>query len=272
MQISPRRIKEFQRKILRWYEINKRDLPWRKSRNPYHILLSEFMSQQTQLSRVIPKYEAWLNRYPTIKQVADSPTRDILFMWSGLGYNRRALYLQKTAQRIVLLYGGIIPSAIATLRQFPGIGEYTASAIMCFAFNAQIPVIDTNIRKIIAVTFFHGVLPEERLIKEIVVQLLPSGRAYEWNQALMDFAATELKKEKIPLPKQAPFKQSDRYFRGQIIKVLIEENSSLGKWTLYTILKKSSNFSIDRFEKVIKGLVQDKLIEATNNELTIAEN
>ncbi len=215
-------ILKFQEKILSWYEENKRELPWRSTKDPYKILVSEIMSQQTQISRVIPKYEAWLQRFPTIKSLAEAPAAEVLRYWSGLGYNRRALNLQKTAQAIVNSGRNALPTSVEELKKLPGIGQYTASAVACFAYDAQIPVIDTNIRKVIAAEFFQGQLPDEKTIADIAREILPKGRASEWNQALMDFSSLVLKSVKIPIAKQSHFKSSDRWYRGQTVKLLLE--------------------------------------------------
>ena len=148
-------VKKFQQKILDWYEKNKRDLPWRRTRDPYKIWISEIMLQQTQVSRVIPKYEAWLEKFPTVASLAKAKTADVLAMWSGLGYNRRALNLKKTAERVVNEFGGKFPRDEKLLRSLPGIGEYTAGALLCFAFDEQIAVVDTNIRKVILTQFLN---------------------------------------------------------------------------------------------------------------------
>lgn len=270
--IIPRvEVKKFQSKILQWYAMNKRDLPWRRTRDPYAILVSEVMLQQTQVGRVIPKYAAWMKEWPTIAGLANAKTADVLRMWSGLGYNRRALYLQRCAQELIekqVLRSKnqgdkndshnsevIWPQAETELMQLPGIGKYTARALLCFAFDKQLAVVDTNIRKVILTQLgndnchceermimrdeaiprgavnthtgkgllqpLHGFAMTEREIQDIADQLLPQENAYEWNQALMDYAAAELKKEKIPLVKQTKFIGSRRYYRGKILQMLL---------------------------------------------------
>lgn len=230
MQLTPKDIILFQQKILLWYAEHKRKLPWREIpfakvlqvRDPYKILISEIMSQQTQIDRVIPKYEAWLKRFPTTETLAKAPLTDVLAYWSGLGYNRRALNLKKTAEIIVANYTGKFPRDEKLLLALPGIGPYTARAILCFAFNQQIAVIDTNVRKVILTQFsFKQAEVTEKEIEQIAVQLLPKDKAYEWNQALMDYASAVLKKEKIKIPKQSKFMGSHRYYRGQVLKVLL---------------------------------------------------
>lgn len=291
MVIPQKQITQFQKEILDWYEKNKRDLPWRRTRDPYRILVSEIMSQQTQIARVVPKYESWIQVFPRVEALANAKTSEVLRYWSGLGYNRRALYLQKCAKAVVAQYKGAFPKEIEQLKKLPGIGEYTAAAIACFAFDKQVAVIDTNIRKII-ILLYSGRLQKTKVnqesrvinqekekkkdhdsyfiihdslqqnlnltiqeIKEAAYTLLPHGKAYEWNQALMDYASAKLRKEKIPIPKQSKFKDSDRYYRGQVIKVLLKEKK-------IAIEKLFQTFPIDkkRLGRIIAGLEKDTII------------
>lgn len=255
-------IKAFQKKILNWYKKNKRDLPWRDvpfgtsfqevlkgvdlDERAYRILVSEVMLQQTQVSRVIPKYENWLKLFPTISDLANAPRSEVLRAWSGLGYNRRAIFLQKLAQVVVEKYDGKFPREEKELLKLPGIGEYTARALLCFAFDEQMAVVDTNIRKVIITQFVKNSKSQKsnpkqisnsnyqnakqtkvtnKQIQDVAEKLLPKGRAYDWNQALMDYATAVLKKERIPIPRQSKFKGSRRYYRGQIVKQLLQEGS-----------------------------------------------
>jgi A/G-specific adenine glycosylase len=227
VDISEKQIREFQDTILLWYGLHKRALPWRQTSDPYRILVSEIMSQQTQISRVVPKYEMWIEELPTIESLAKSPSSTVLRLWSGLGYNRRALFLQKAAQAVLEKHAGKFPETIEGLQTLPGIGIYTASAVLCFAFNAQIPVIDTNIRKVIAVHFFAGMLPPEKEVEHVANVLLPRKKAKEWNQALMDYASSELKSYRIPIPKQSKLLGSDRYYRGQTLKYLLQHKNEI---------------------------------------------
>lgn len=261
--MSSKNMQEFQHFILSWYAENKRDLPWRQTRDPYNILVSEVMSQQTQISRVVPKYLLWLKKFPAIHDLANAKTADVLKAWSGLGYNRRGLYLQKCAQEIVTKYNGKFPKLEKELLRLPGIGEYTARAILCFAFDKQIAVIDTNIKKVIAVHFFNNTIPEKKELEKFAENLLPKGRAYEWNQALMDYASQELKREKIALPKQSTFKNSNRYFRGQIIKYLVLHATATQEDFFLQFKEKINK---EKLEKILSGLLNDKLVvKAKNN-------
>jgi A/G-specific adenine glycosylase len=161
--------------LLAWFAENGRDLPWRRTRDPYAILVSEVMLQQTQVARVLERYPAWLERWPTPAALAAAPAADVVRAWSGLGYNRRALNLQNAARRVVEL--GEFPREIAELERLPGIGPYTARAIACFAFDAQVTALDTNVRRVL-----------ERSLGTTAVAP-PAGRAWDWNQALFDLGA-----------------------------------------------------------------------------------
>lgn len=294
----------FQKEILTWFNANERDLPWRKTRDPYKILVSEVMLQQTQVSRVIPKYRAWLKKFPNIEALAEASVRDVLRFWSGLGYNRRALYLKRAAESLIRASTpGVEPTGVEPekivfpqtekeLRKLPGIGEYTARALLCFAFDKQIAVVDTNVRKIILVKFFQ--FPEnlayqkhqmsqkfggsvkfrfskysEKEIQTIADRLLPMGKAYEWNQALMDYSSAMLRKEKVPISKQSRFIGSSRYYRGQIIKLLLEKKDMKSS----TLLRMFSKENLDRtqIEKLLYKLNKDGLITIKNSYISLAE-
>lgn len=282
-QLSQHQIKSFQQKILTWYAENKRELPWREipdgislQERAYRILISEVMSQQTQLSRVIPKYEAWVKQLPTVQDLANASTSDLLTLWSGLGYNRRALYLQKAAQAIVQKFEGTFPQDEKILQTLPGIGEYTAKAIACFAFNKQIAVVDTNVRRVILTQFQmpNFILPKagqisNKELQQIADQLLPHGHAYEWNQALMDYAAAVLKKEKIPVPRQSTFKDSDRFFRGQIIKLLIEKKHVTHNELHDYFNKEEVKINQERLQRVIASLLKDNLVTKNKEKIVL---
>lgn len=270
MKIHDSAIKQFQTEILAWYKLHKRDLPWRRTRNPYKILISEVMLQQTQVSRVIPKFEAWLEVLPTVQALAIAKTTEILRLWSGLGYNRRALYLQRAAQAIIKNYQGIFPQHEKTLQALPGIGEYTSRAVVCFAFNKQIAVVDTNIRKVIALRFFQGVSPLPKELQVVADHLLPKGKAYEWNQALMDYAAAVLKKEKVSIPKQSPFLGSKRFYRGQILKFLLIKKK-MAEEDLIRELQHYKAFDATLLSTIAQDLVADGFLEKVGNTYRIKQ-
>ncbi len=161
-----------QEAVLAWYGRSPRDLPWRHTHDPYAILVSEVMLQQTQVTRVVPRYLAWLERWPSVEALAAASPAEVITAWSGLGYNRRAVNLHRCAVAVAAL--GEFPRDPRELERLPGIGPYTASAIACFAFGAQIAAPDTNARRVLGRAFGAAEVAP------------PPGRAYEWNQALFD--------------------------------------------------------------------------------------
>ena len=161
--------------ILAWYRRNCRELPWRDTQDPYAILVSEVMLQQTQVARVLPRYRAWLERWPDVESLSAAAPAEVIEAWSGLGYNRRAVNLHRCCQAVVELGG--FPRDQAHLRKLPGIGPYTAAAIACFAFGEQVAAPDVNARRVLQRAFGD---PDLRP---------PPGRAYDWNQALFDLGS-----------------------------------------------------------------------------------
>ena len=189
--VSSARRRSFQRRLLAWYAVNGRDLPWRKTRNPYAILISEVLSHQTQISRVVPVYEALLNRYPTLEAMAVAPLADIKSITDPLGYKVRGAWLHGAALQVADRLGGVFPTTIEELRQLPGVGRYTAGAVRSFAHHQDAPVVDTNIRRLLS---RHFGLPSSNRsgTKELwllAAAVIPKGRAYVMNQALMDAGA-----------------------------------------------------------------------------------
>ena len=237
--------------LLAWFHDNRRDLPWRRTRDPYRILVSEVMLQQTQVDRVIPYYARWIEVFPTVHDLAAAPTAEVIRLWAGLGYNRRAVNLQRTAQAVVAR-GETFPETVEELRQLPGIGPYTAGAIACFAFEQDVPFIDTNMRRVLHRLFFGVDVPtpkaSDREVLAIAAQVLPPGEGWTWNQALIEFGALHCTARKplcvvCPLQQECaawpdiqtaitdnarngrkkdtvPFRQTNRYFRGRIVAAL----------------------------------------------------
>jgi A/G-specific adenine glycosylase len=177
--------------LLSWFGEAARDLPWRHTRDPYRVLVAEVMLQQTQVDRVIPKYQAFLERFPTLEALAAAPTAEVIRMWSGLGYNRRAVNMQRTARAVLDQYAGAFPHDTAALRKLPGIGPYTAGAIACFAFEQDVGFMDTNIRRVVRRVFIgqdDQDLSEVRLLN-IAQAAVPAGKGWMWNQAIMELGA-----------------------------------------------------------------------------------
>ena len=186
--------RRFRRRLLNWYRQNGRDLPWRKTSDPYHILVSEVMLQQTQVDRVLPKYHEWLEKYPSLRALADAPEPDVTATWRPLGYNIRPRRLHAIARESVERYGGQLPSDEATLRSFKGIGEYTAGAVMSFAFGQRAAILDTNVARVLFRVFVGRGQPKAHAMKkflwEVSRTVLPHRHVFDFNQALMDFGAT----------------------------------------------------------------------------------
>src|SRR6266487_826020 len=193
-QSASEQIIQVQSQLLQWYSLEHRDLPWRSTHDPYAILVSEIMLQQTQVHRVLPKYEQFLAAFPTLAALAAAPTADVISVWVPLGYNMRAVRLQSIARQVIAAYDGCIPDSIEELLKLKGIGRYTAGAIACFAYRKQVATVDTNIRRVLHRIFLGLEYPAPRLndsqILTLAEQVLPPGEAYNWNQALMDLGAT----------------------------------------------------------------------------------
>jgi A/G-specific adenine glycosylase len=192
--LDPARLREFSRRLRAWFRRNGRDLPWRRTRDPYRVLVSELMLQQTQVSRVVDYYERFLTRFPTLSHVAEAPQRSVLSQWSGLGYYARARNLHSLA-RHVTRDGGSIPSDPDALRGLPGIGAYTAGAVASFAYERRAPLVDTNVARVLHRAFTPAIDPKstrgQRAGWEVAERLLPrTGRAsWAHNQALMELGA-----------------------------------------------------------------------------------
>ena len=184
----------FRRRLLTWYRRNGRDLPWRRTNDPYHILVSEVMLQQTQVDRVLPKYHEWLAKYPSLQALADAPERDVADTWRPLGYNIRPRRLHAIARESVARYGGALPDDEETLLSFKGIGEYTAGAVMSFAFGKRAAILHTNVARVLFRVFVGRGHPKSHAMKKrlwaVSRAVLPHRHVFDFNQALMDFGAT----------------------------------------------------------------------------------
>src|SRR5688572_11010319 len=174
-------------KLLRWYQNNKRALPWRRSQDPYAVWISETMLQQTQVNTVIPYYEKFLHRFPTVDALARAPLPQVLRLWSGLGYYRRAANLKKAAQQIVRRHDGQIPRDFAQLKALAGIGDYTAGALLSIAFGKPYPAIDGNVRRVLSRLLGNA---HERRVHALAAEIIPAARPGEFNQAIMELGAT----------------------------------------------------------------------------------
>lgn len=281
--------------MFEWFAKNGRDLPWRRTTDPYAIALSEIMLQQTQVDRVIPKWRAFLLAFPTWNDLAEASTADVIRLWQGLGYNRRAVMLHRLAQAVVDL-GGELPNDIEAMKKLPGIGEYTANAVAAFAFrNSDAAPVDTNISRI-----FRRVFPRHESDPKSIQRLAQSIRpadVWTWNHALMDIGAlhcssrghiwglcplVELHGSKEPMispplrkgesegvseSKPVKFVLTDRYFRGRIVDALRESPMTLKK-----LHSRSELYSLDdqRFKMLIQRLVHSGIVEQHKNTVFLA--
>jgi A/G-specific adenine glycosylase len=200
--------------LLAWYGANGRDLPWRKTDDPYHILVSEVMLQQTQVDRVLPKYHEWLEKYPSLAALASAPVRDVAKTWRPLGYNIRPRRLHAIARESVTRYGGELPSDEETLLSFKGIGAYTAGAIRSFAFRQRAAILDTNVARVLFRVFVGDGDPKAHAMRRhlwaVSAALVPRKDVFDFNQALMDLGATVCvaRKPKCPSCPMAKFCRS----------------------------------------------------------------
>ncbi|KAF5044257.1 Endonuclease III [anaerobic digester metagenome] len=229
---TPETISLFRDLILSYFRAHGRDLPWRHTTDPYRILVSEIMLQQTQVERVAVKYTEFLERFPDFESLARAPRSEVLLAWQGMGYNRRAIALQETAKRVMDEYGGELPADVETLATFPGIGKATAAAIVAYAFNMPVVYIETNIRRIFIHFFFQdreGVRDDE--ILPLVERTLYRENPREWYSAMMDYGTVLKKRTANPnrrsasYSRQSRFEGSDRQIRGRILALVLEEGT-----------------------------------------------
>lgn len=281
MNVRERRI---QHTILRWYRRHGRDLPWRRTRDPYAILVSEVMLQQTQVDRVKPKYRAWMRNFPTVGRLARVSLKNIMRVWSGLGYNRRAVYLRQAARAVATIHHGRFPTTVDELKKLPGVGPYTAGAVAAFAFGQRVDIIDTNVRRVISRLFFGLAGPSSPpQLRRQVIELVPRGQAAgEWHHALMDLGARIctsrrpacprcpvrswcraypriLKVPARPRSARHPFNQSDRFWRGRIVR-LVTADGPYTERQLRRVLQADGQMPRPRLRYLLRGLTAHGLI------------
>jgi A/G-specific adenine glycosylase len=253
-------IQEFQKIVWTYSKKNGRALPWRpptlklrrdkKTLDPYKVLVSEVMLQQTQVDRVIPKYISFIKKFKNFEQLANTKTSEVIQAWQGLGYNRRALNLQRCAKEVVQKHNGKLPDSYYELISLPGIGPYTAGAIMAFAYNKPVACIETNIRSVFIAHFADlrrlkresTQMIHDKELLPLIEQTLDTQNPREWYWALMDYGS--YLKKTLPNPsrhsthhtQQKPFKNSNRQLRGNILKLVSQKNISEKK--LFTKIKR----------------------------------
>lgn len=262
----------FQQLVLSRYRAAARKFPWRETTDPYAILVSEIMLQQTQVGRVAEKFPAFLSAFPDFTTLAKAPLADVLAAWQGMGYNRRAIALQKCARLVMEEYGGKLPDNPEILATFPGIGKATAASICAYAFNRPVVFIETNIRRVFIHHFFEdGAMVSDDEIRPLVEAALYRPDPREWYNALMDYG-TDLAKS-VPNPnrrsrhytKQSAFEGSDRQVRGAILKLLVAK----GSMTRAAILREM-NDDKNRVGAILAALEAEGFIRTTKKGLTLA--
>lgn len=260
---------EFQETVWNYYHRNGRDLPWRRggkdgSFDPYKILVSEIMLQQTQAQRVIPKFLAFVEEFPTVQSLAASPLANVLTLWNGLGYNRRAKYLWQAAHEIVTVHKSKMPSDVMKLITLPGVGANTAGAIIAYSYNKPVVFIETNIRTVFIYHFFEGqeAVPDTAILP-LVKQSLDHENPREWYWALMDYGSY-LKQTKgnhgrysKHHVKQSRFEGSRREIRGLVVKALTKQP--------LTKAQLARDIVDSRLEGVLQDLVSEGLIQRYKN-------
>ncbi|MEI6400457.1 MAG: A/G-specific adenine glycosylase [bacterium] len=260
--------KEFRKMLYDWYKKNGRhSLPWRQTTDPYSIFISELMLQQTQAPRVVPKYEAFLKKFPTAKVLARANTQTILQYWQGLGYNRRALFAQRACIEIQKTYKGIFPKSRDSLISLPGIGPYTARAICVFAYNQSELVIETNVRTVIIHHFLQNkenVADSE--IETILKEIVDTKNPRKFYSAMMDYG-TYLKGQGIKThrksttyQKQSKFEGSFRQIRGQLVKAY----ASGGYKNVQKLIRLQEKVVKNDYKKALELLVKEGIVKIKN--------
>ncbi len=289
-------ISDIQQNILSWYTKQGRKLPWRQTKDPYAIHISEVMLQQTQVERVVAYYHQWMQDFPDYQTLAKASKTDVLKHWSGLGFNSRAMRLQQCAQKIIENWKWKIENVLvfknwkrsevksrkagleirnstdvhmlrAQLQTLPGIGPYTSAAIMSFARNLPVPVVDTNIRRVLIFLFKLPETISSKELEKFALQIIPPGKSRDWHNALMDQWALLLtaRKTKIkPLSKQSKFEWSDRQVRWWTMKQIVK----YGHISLQAV---QEEFPHKKVKKIVNDLQQEGLIQLKKWKISIAK-
>jgi len=248
-----------------------RDMPWRGDTRPYYVLVSEIMLQQTQVDRVIPKFEAFIAAFPDTASLASAPLSEVLQLWSGLGYNRRAKFLHEAAKKIESDFDGVFPETLKELVSLPGVGVNTAGALQAYSFNQPVVFIETNVRTVYFHHYFHDdTSVTDAQLREIVEETVDKEHPREWYWGIMDYGSY-LKRQGVGrndkshhYRKQAALKGSVREVRGAILKVLAKSPLSQDALRVET-------FDDERFELAISGLLRDGLVVEKDQAIHLAD-
>ncbi len=248
-----------------------REMSWRQDTRPYYVLVSEIMLQQTQVDRVIPKFEAFITAFPDVESLASAPLSEVLKLWSGLGYNRRAKFLHESAKKIVADFGGSFPETLEGLKSLPGVGANTAGAILAYSFNQPVVYIETNVRTV----YFHHYFNDDTSvtdtqIRAIAEETIDREHPREWYWGIMDYGSY-LKRQGVGrndkshhYKKQSALKGSVREVRGAILRVLASE--SLDETGL-----RRATFNDERFEPALQGVIRDGLVLESKGQYRLAD-
>ena len=255
-------------RIFEWFAANRRDLPWRLTRDPYAILVSEVMLQQTQVPRVLTRFTEWMERYPTLDSLAAATLADVLGSWSGLGYNNRAARLRECARAVAASGAPArLPESVDDLRRLPGIGPYTARAVMIFAHNADLAAVDANVRRVLTHELHLPHALNASQLQAVADAVLPCGRSRGWHNALMDYGALVLTSRATgiaPRTRQTRFEGSRRQIRARLLKSLLDRPQSLDSF--------AATLGVDRdlLAAIALDLEHDGLVRIDGADLSIA--
>ena len=270
--LTARRAADFRTTVYDYYERHGRRFPWRETTDPYRILVSEVMLQQTQAPRVLLKYEEFIHLFPDISTLAAASLHDVLGAWQGLGYNRRALALKKSAEHIFTLYGGIVPRGEESLVSLPGVGPATARGVLAFAFNKPVILIETNIRAV----FIHHFFPQEEPVADsnlrpLIEKTLDRNDPRRWYNALMDYGTFLKKAHANPArrsahhQRQSPFEGSVRQVRGAILRLILEKVRLSEPDLIETV-----PFDMDLVGEILEQLEREQIIVRGDGNVSIA--
>ncbi len=263
MRVSAKKLQNFKRDIWKYYSKNKRDFPWRRTKDPYLIVVSEVMLQQTQVLRVVQKFTEFTKRFPTFKSLSLASNSEVLGLWQGMGYNRRALYLKALSKTVENELNGDLPDSPDELVKLPAIGHATAGSIVAFAYNEPTVFVETNIRRV----FLHFFFQDKKQVRDkdiipLVKETVDKDNPREWYWALMDYGTMLVKT--IPNPnrksrhyiKQTPFIGSNREVRGAVIRLILKERSITKKDILTNL-----PYHSDRLNIALEGLVKEGFLK-----------
>lgn len=307
--LSQSSLRAAHRLLLAWYRRHGRArLPWRASRDPYKVLVSEIMLAQTQVERVLKNFDPFLRQFPTLRSLAEASTADVLRAWRGLGYNSRALRLKALARQVIEQHGGVVPHDPAALRRLPGIGSYTVAAIRAFAYDQDDAALDTNVRRIVHRVFWGIDIPARVSVNQLEQQaarFVPPGRGHDWNSALMDLgssvctarapkcllcplmsvcvaapidasqleAARRRLSAKVPPRQRVAFKDTARFMRGRIIDRLRElaAGEKVSLLDLQSELSSDSETPYHKVESIVQALQKDGLLTREVDGVALAD-